>query len=124
MTEMPSHDAKPAQIPDALEGQVYRLMAAARAALDVATEALAMADERRSDILPVGGDLKIEGRRFEALRDGSRARRGVIGAYAPIGMRLSGNDSYLRGCRYFPLAYRLRSSTNFLISDASMGLLK
>lgn len=82
MTEMPSHDAKPAQIPDALEGQVYRLMAAARAALDVATEALAMADERRSDILPVGGDLKIEGRRFEALRDGSRARRGVIGAYA------------------------------------------
>lgn len=42
----------------------------------------------------------------------------MIRAYAPIGAQFSGNDSYLRGCRYFPLAYRLRSSTNFLISDA------
>lgn len=83
MTDMPSHDAQPGSLPDAMEGQIFRLMAAARAALDVAAEALAMADERRLDILPVvGGGLEIAGRQFEALNDGPLARRGAIGAYA------------------------------------------
>ncbi|WP_374345547.1 hypothetical protein [Phenylobacterium sp.] len=69
---------------DERETEFYGLMSAARSALDLAAEALALFEERRPAVveLSIGPGLMIEGLRLEVSTPGRLADRGLIGAQA------------------------------------------
>lgn len=70
--------------PADLETQVFMISAAARSALEVAAEALGLANERKPEIYDVSETetLLVDGLRMERNRGGVLSRRGVIGAQA------------------------------------------
>lgn len=71
-----------AQTPDP-ERHAFMLMAAARSAIEVAGEALRLAEERKSEVIdPGGATIIVDGLRMERSLDGPASRRGVIGAQA------------------------------------------
>lgn len=72
------------QVLPAPEPEVYGLLAAARSALDLCRDALALFEERRSEIIDQGGEqgLVIGGRRLERSTGGPLTARGLLGAQA------------------------------------------
>lgn len=65
------------------ETQAYQVVAAARSALELAAEGLAMFEERRPDIVGYGRGFPATGqRRIELIRPGALERRAYIGAQA------------------------------------------
>ena len=64
--------------------QSYSLLSVARSSLEIATEALALFQERQPAIveLPADHGHVIEGRKVEWSRDSVEQRRGIIGALA------------------------------------------
>lgn len=61
----------------------YMLMAAARSALEVAGEALCLAEERKAEVIDAGdAAMIVAGLRMERSLNGPASRRGVIGAQA------------------------------------------
>lgn len=71
-----------AQTPDP-ERPAYMLMAAVRSALEVAGEALRLAEERKAEVIDAGGAaMVVDGLRMERSLNGPASRRGVIGAQA------------------------------------------
>ncbi len=66
------------------EAEVYGLLAAARSALDLSRDALALFEERRPEIIDQGEakGLVIDGRRMELSVGGPLTARGLLGAQA------------------------------------------
>ena len=70
--------------PADLETQVFMISAAARSALEIAADALGLANERKPEVYDVSDaeTLIVEGLRMERSQGGALSRRGVIGAQA------------------------------------------
>ncbi|MGQ2970927.1 hypothetical protein [Brevundimonas mediterranea] len=70
--------------PADLETQVFMISAAARSAIEVAAEALGLANERKTEVYDASefDSLVVEGLRMERNQGGVLSRRGVIGAQA------------------------------------------
>ena len=70
--------------PADLETQVFMISAAARSALEVAADALSLANERKTEVYEASesDSLIVAGMRVERNQGGILSRRGVIGAQA------------------------------------------
>lgn len=70
--------------PADLETQVFMISAAARSALEVAADALSLANERKTEVYEASesDSLIVAGMRVERNQGGVLSRRGVIGAQA------------------------------------------
>lgn len=81
---MASRPPKLSGPPADLETQVFMISAAARSAIEVAAEALGLANERKTEVYDASefDSLVVEGLRMERNQGGVLSRRGVIGAQA------------------------------------------